>query len=79
MKANVSAILPQFREYYEGKEYLDVPANGVAEYEIIYKPLTMTSNPQVQGLPDTHEGSLFFPLPDGGALLFNLFGKSLPP
>lgn len=26
-----------------------------------------------------HEGTLFFPLPDGQALLYNLFGKSLPP
>ncbi|CAD8206755.1 unnamed protein product [Paramecium octaurelia] len=79
VKASVSALLPQFKDYFEGKEYIEVPANGQAEYEVVYKPLTMTSNPQIQNLQDQHEGSLFFPLPDGQALLYNLFGKSLPP
>ena len=26
-----------------------------------------------------HEASLFFPLPDGSAILYKLFGKSNPP
>lgn len=28
---------------------------------------------------DVHEGTLFFPLPNGTASLFNLYGKTLPP
>jgi hydrocephalus-inducing protein len=28
---------------------------------------------------DFHRGTLFFPLPDGSALLYNLVGKSNPP
>ena len=27
----------------------------------------------------THEATLFFPLPDGSALLYNLFGTATPP
>lgn len=58
VKTTVNALLPQFRDYFEGKEYVEVPPNGTAEYEIIYKPLTMTDK-------EMHEGTLFFPLPDG--------------
>jgi hydrocephalus-inducing protein len=80
VKATVNALLPQFREYFEGKEYLEVAPNAQVEYEIIYKPLTMTSNPQAPAIKDEqHEGTLFFPLPDGLAMLYNLIGKSLPP
>lgn len=40
----------------------------------------MTSNPQAPEIKiDTHEGNLFFPLPDGQAILYQMFGKSLPP
>lgn len=31
--------------YFSGKEYIEVPANGAADYEVIYTPLTMTSSP----------------------------------
>ena len=40
----------------------------------------MTKNPEVPEIKDeVHEGTLFFPLPDGNALLYNLVGKALPP
>lgn len=45
VKSSVQSLLPQFQGYFEGKEYVEVPPNGTAEYEVIYKPLTMTSNP----------------------------------
>lgn len=34
-------------------------------------------NPKIT--QECHEGSLFFPLPSGGALLYNLKGTSKPP
>jgi len=69
-----------FKNYFEGKEYLEVPANGSSEYEVIYKPLTMTSAKEIPQIKDeTHEGMLFFPLPDGNALQYNLIGRSTPP
>ncbi|MFO0131449.1 MAG: hypothetical protein ACK52J_02650 [bacterium] len=38
----------------------------------------MTANPEHKAV-DFHRGTLFFPLPDGSALLYNLLGKSNPP
>jgi len=38
----------------------------------------MTNNEHHKGV-DLHRGTLFFPLPDGSALLYNLNGKSNPP
>lgn len=45
-----------------------VPAGGRAEYTLTYRPLTMSSS----GAP--HEGSVFFPIPDGSGLLYKLTG-----
>jgi hydrocephalus-inducing protein len=47
-----------------------VPAGGSAEYTLVYKPLTMTP---AEGQP--HEGSVFFPIPDGSGLLYKLYGQ----
>jgi hydrocephalus-inducing protein len=47
-----------------------VPAGGSAEYTLCYKPLTMTPSDA-----QPHEGSVFFPLPDGSGLLFVLHGQ----
>ena len=66
IKAIISTNVDSTKGYFEGKESLDIPANGSAEYEISYKPLTMTKNPQVPEIKEEfHEGTLFFPLPDG--------------
>lgn len=46
-----------------------VPAGSTAEYKLVYKPLNMTS----EGSP--HEGSIFFPIPDGSGLLYRLHGQ----
>lgn len=32
--------------YFSGKESLDVPPNGTANYEVIYTPLSMTKSPE---------------------------------
>ena len=74
IKAIVSSNLNSTKGYFEGKDYLDVPMNGQAEYDITYKPLTMTKNPQVPEIKEeTHEGTLFFPLPDGFLFLYYLY------
>lgn len=49
---------------------LEIPAGGNVDYEVTYHPITMTTEEQ------EHDGTLFFPLPDGTALLYNLFGVS---
>jgi hypothetical protein len=42
IKVSVNATLPRYKDYFKGKETLEIPPNGTAEYEIIYAPLTMT-------------------------------------
>ncbi|WIA13448.1 hypothetical protein OEZ85_007028 [Tetradesmus obliquus] len=61
-------------EFWSGPEFLQVPAGGSAEYTLVYKPLTMTP---AEGQP--HEGSVFFPIPDGSGLLYKLYGQSDQP
>jgi hypothetical protein len=39
----------------------------------------MTNNEKVPSQEESHKGSLFLPLPDGTALIYNLVGKSNPP
>ncbi len=53
---------------WSGPEVLRVPANGKAEYAITYRPVTMSSTAA------PHEGSVFFPIPDGSGLLYRLSG-----
>ena len=72
-------------EYWTGGTHLNIPAKGSGSYDVIYHPLTMTSPPpEVEdGTEPTpmvrHQGSVFFPLPDGTALLYKLFGTSNEP
>ena len=60
-----------------------MPARGNANFEVTYLPKTMTKTEQVPDSEDTvpvpHQGSLFFPLPNGTALLYNLNGVATPP
>jgi hydrocephalus-inducing protein len=51
-------------EYFSGPESVSVPANGKAPYIVSFKPLSMSS-PEAP-----HEGSVFFPIPDGTGLLY---------
>lgn len=57
-------------DFWSGAEFLQVPAFGSAEYTLLYKPLTMTP-----GESQPHQGSVFFPLPDGSGLLYILHGQ----
>lgn len=88
IKPTISTNLDSLKDYFRGNDTLNVPAKGNASYEVVYYPLTMTKDKQV-GKPGNeeeketviiyHEASLFFPLPDGNALLYKMFGKSNKP
>ena len=69
--------------FFSGKPTLIVPARGTANYEVTYLPKTMTKKVAVEDSEEMtdvpHQGSLFFPLPNGTALLYNLNGVATPP
>jgi hydrocephalus-inducing protein len=68
---------------------LIVPAKGSAQYEVVYTPKTMTKLEKVKKMEGdqeveteemkNHEGGLFFPLPNGTALLYKLIGTANEP
>jgi len=60
-------------EQWSGAEVLEVPPGSTGTYELSYCPLTMTKE------DEKHQGSVFFPLPDGTAILYSLDGVSEPP
>jgi hydrocephalus-inducing protein len=75
--------------YFTGKSTLIVPAKGTAQFEVIYTPKTMTKMITVKKTENeveteveemqTHKGGLFFPLPNGTALLYSLIGTANEP
>ncbi|ELT89592.1 hypothetical protein CAPTEDRAFT_222082 [Capitella teleta] len=60
-------------EFWTGADTFDVEPQTTKPYELTYHPLTMTSEGK------KHSGSVFFPLPDGTGLLYNVLGTSEPP
>jgi len=60
-------------DFWSGPEFLQVPAGVKAEYMLTYKPMTMTATGSF------HEGSVFFPIPDGSGLLYKLQGEADTP
>lgn len=50
-----------------------MPANSKATYTLTFRPLTMSTKEQ------PHEGSVFFPIPDGSGLLYRLVGRAEAP
>ncbi|XP_059507551.1 hydrocephalus-inducing protein homolog [Stegostoma tigrinum] len=61
-------------EYWSGPKVITVqPHLPNQTYDITYKPLTMTMDAK------KHQGSVFFPLPDGTGLLYMLQGIAEPP
>ena len=69
--------------YFLGKPTFIVPAKGSAQYEVIYCPKTMSKKEKKPDSADMvdlpHKGSLFFPLPNGTAQLYNLNGIATEP
>ena len=80
IKANITVSSDKFGGYFTGLDSIQIGPNDKADYEITYLPLTMTANPKAPKIKEpSHEGRLFFPMPDGSALMFNLAGKANPP
>ena len=75
--------------YFVGKSTLVVLARGSAQYEVNYTPKMMSKEIKVKKKDgdqeveetevETHKGSLFFPLPNGTALLYRLVGTTTEP
>eukprot|EP00939_MAST-03C_sp_MAST-3C-sp1_P000134 g134.t1 len=74
---------------WSGKEFCHVPANASADYEILYRPLLMTTAAlssesgeasKTDGSDENaHRGSLFFAMPNGKTVSYELVGTSLAP
>uniref|UniRef100_H2XZ27 Hydin adenylate kinase-like domain-containing protein n=1 Tax=Ciona intestinalis TaxID=7719 RepID=H2XZ27_CIOIN len=60
-------------EYWSGADILVVEPQQSKQYEMIFRPTVMTMDGK------KHQGSVFFPLPDGLGLLYNLQGQADPP
>ncbi|XP_041376326.1 hydrocephalus-inducing protein-like isoform X3 [Gigantopelta aegis] len=61
-------------DQWSGPPFFTVEPQQSKHFPIVYKPLTMTKDTTKK-----HQGSLFFALPDGRALLFSLMGTSDSP
>jgi len=60
-------------DFWSGAEFLEVPPGKEASYVLTYAPLAMSS------AEAPHSGSVFFPLPDGTAILHALEGVAEEP
>ena len=87
IKPTISTNNDKIKDYFKGADTLVVPPKGNSEYDVTYIPLTMTKEKEVakedseekEVVTVYHQASLFFPLPDGRAEFYNLFGKSDKP
>jgi len=68
--------------FWSGNPTIRVPKNSKAEYALTYCPLVMTasdSDASRKDKPKKHIGSVFFPLPNGSAIIYNLSGTADAP
>lgn len=69
--------------FFKGSSTFIVPAKGSANYEVIYCPKSMTQKVKKADSEDMedkyHQGNVFFPLPNGTALLYSLKGVATAP
>ena len=84
IQPTISTSVDSIKDYFNGNQYHDIPPKSNKDYQITYLPLTMTkvnghSEEVKEEIIIYHEASLFFPLPDGRAEFYNLFGKSNKP
>ncbi|KAF0682818.1 Aste57867_25117 [Aphanomyces stellatus] len=67
-------------EHWRCAENIAVPAGGKATLPVIFCPLSMTqlaNDPRDR--PKRHAGAIFFAVPDGSAINYNLFGTAAEP
>jgi len=60
--------------FWTGKHRVDIAAGATVDYELIFAPLAMTLNDA-----PSHEGTVFFALPNGTSLLYRLIGTAGEP
>lgn len=79
----ISTHADSCKGFFTGKATFVVPAKSSGNYEVTYTPKTMTEkakkadSEEMEDVP--HTGSLFFPLPNGTALIYNLKGLATAP
>ena len=56
---------------------IEIPGGGSKDYMLTYHPLVMTDGESEDESKHKHKGSIFFPLPSGEALPFNLINIDL--
>lgn len=61
--------------YWTGAESIDIESGQSRIYDLTFSPLEMTG----LGEGGKHEGSVFFPLPDGSGILYKLVGVAEKP
>ncbi|EEY70141.1 uncharacterized protein PITG_19203 [Phytophthora infestans T30-4] len=70
-------------DHWSCLENILVSAHGTANLDVLYSPLAMTKQNSHEEIdeqrPTVHTGSIFLAIPDGSALLYNLFGKASAP
>ncbi|KAJ3106206.1 hypothetical protein HDU97_006839 [Phlyctochytrium planicorne] len=62
-------------EHWSGPESVDVEPGQAKTYDVTFTPLEMLG----AGDGGRHEGSIFFPLPDGSGMLYKLYGMADKP
>ena len=72
MQPSLSTSSEISKNYWTGATVVEVPPGTNVDYEMAYTPLTMTQD-------SPHQGTLFFPLSDETALVFNLTGVTKQP
>jgi hypothetical protein len=61
--------------FWTGQEFLDIEPGQTKTYDIVFNPLETVGT----GEGGKHEGSIFFPLPDGTGMLYRLNGVANQP
>ncbi|KAI8854494.1 hypothetical protein BC829DRAFT_429292 [Chytridium lagenaria] len=62
-------------EHWSGAECIDIEPGQSKAYDLTFTPLEMVGS----GDGGRHEGSIFFPLPDGSGTLYKLYGTADKP
>lgn len=69
--ANIQPVIDG--EYWTGSDSVTLEPGCSCQYELTYRPLVMTTDQK------KHQGSIFFPYPDGTGLYCTLLGQADPP
>merc|ERR1719204_1060889 len=68
--------------FWSGDSIVKIASGSSEDYELTYCPLEMTADHEDEmrkNKPEKHSGSVFFPLPNGSAIIYNLSGTADKP